>query len=380
MIPNTSIYYFNDTHKINTPSLLVYPTIVEDNIENAIKLITGENSFLCPHVKTVKSKEPLYIAMQMGIRNFKCSTIAEAELLGMVGADHALICYQMTKDKMESLAAIKSSFKKTSFATLIDNINSAKMIFDHFNGTSLEVYIDVDVGMHRTGLSIDQVPDLVEKIKQLEGLTIAGIHSYDGHIHDSDQEKRKKDTDEVYKNIYNLKDVLQTSLGRKIQLVLGGTPSFPFYAKKSDVSCSPGTFFFWDYGYGKAFPELPFRPAAIILTQIISKPTPKTLCFDLGYKAVASDPPQPRIFFPDIFKYEILSQYEEHLVISVPDSSAYEVGEKFLAIPFHICPTVNLYDQLVAVENEKFNGFWQVTARKRIIAVENGKNKEKFRK
>ena len=369
MIPDTSPYYFKNANQISSPALLVYPSMIGDNIDNALKLISGENSFLCPHVKTIKSKEPLYMAMERGIRSFKCSTMAEAELLGMVGAENALICYQMTDDKMERLAAMKSSYQGTSFATVVDNFDSAKMLNEHFNGTSVEIYIDVNVGMHRTGLSIDKVPDLVEKIKQLKGLTTIGIHSYDGHVHDPDQEVRKKDTEEIFQKLLELKDIVQTSLGRKIRLVLGGSPSFPFYAKKADVSCSPGTFFLWDYGYGTAFPELPFKPAALILTRIISKPACKTLCFDLGYKAVASDPPQPRLLFTDIPEYEILSQYEEHLVISVPDSSIYEVGEKFLAIPFHICPTVNLYDQLAVIENKKINGFWKVPARKRITAI-----------
>ena len=367
MIPDNSPYYFNNSNQINSPSLIVYPSIIEDNIENALKLITGKDTFLCPHVKTIKSKEPIYMAMQRGIRSFKCSTLDEAELLGVVGADHALICYQMTEDKMENLATIKSSYNGTSFATVVDNFESAKMLFNYFNGKHTEVYIDVDSGMHRTGLTIDKVPDLVEEIKHLNGLTIGGIHCYDGHVHDLDEEVRKKDTEEIYKNLLKLKEGLQASLGKKLRLVLGGSPSFPFYAKKSNISCSPGTFFLWDYGYGKNFPEIPFKPAALILTRIISKPTSSKLCFDLGYKAVASDPPQPRLSFPDIPEYEILSQYEEHLVISVPDSSRYEVGEKFLAIPFHICPTVNLYDELVIIKDQKLDGFWEVPARKRTL-------------
>ena len=369
MIPDTSPYYFDNAHQINSPSLLVYPSILGNNIDNALQLMSGENSYLCPHIKTVKSKEPLYMAMQRGIRSFKCSTIVEAQLLGMVGAERALICYQMTEDKMKPLAAIRSSYRGTSFATVVDNFDSAKMLFDHFTRDSVEVYIDVDVGMHRTGLSIEKVPDLVEKIKKLKRLTIVGIHSYDGHVHDSNQELRKKNTEEIFQKLLELKDVIQKKLSRKLQLVLGGSPSFPFYAEKFDVLCSPGTFFLWDYGYGKSFPELPFKPSALILTRIISKPTSKILCFDLGYKAIASDPPQPRLYFTDIPDYKILSQYEEHLVVSVPDASIYEVGEKFLAIPFHICPTVNLYDKLTVIENKKFNGFWEVIARNRNKAI-----------
>ena len=204
MIPDNSPYYFNNSNQINSPSLIVYPSIIEDNIGNALKLITGKDTFLCPHVKTIKSKEPIYMAMQRGIRSFKCSTLDEAELLGVVGADHALICYQMTEDKMENLATIKSSYNGTSFATVVDNFESAKMLFNYFNGKHTEVYIDVDSGMHRTGLTIDKIPDLVEEIKHLNGLTIGGIHCYDGHVHDLDEEVRKKDAEEIYKNLIKL--------------------------------------------------------------------------------------------------------------------------------------------------------------------------------
>ena len=56
------------------------------------------------------------------------------------------------------------------------------MLFNYFNGERTEVYIDLDTGMQRTGLTIDKVPDLVEEIKHLNGLTIGGIHCYDGHV------------------------------------------------------------------------------------------------------------------------------------------------------------------------------------------------------
>ena len=369
MILDTSPYFFNNTNQINSPSILVYPNIIGDNIDNALKLISGENSFLCPHVKTVKSKEPLNMAIQRGIRNFKCSTMAEAKLLGMVGAEHALICYQVTEDKMESFAAIKSQYLGTKFTTLVDNIDSAKMLSDHFNGTPVQVFIDVDVGMHRTGLSFNKVPELVKKIKQLKDVIVTGLHAYDGHVHESDRKIRKNKTDVIFQKLLELKNSIEVILYRKLILILGGSPSFPYYAKKSNVLCSPGTFFLWDYGYGKKFPELPFKPAAIILTRIISKPTSETLCFDLGYKAVASDPPQPRISFIDIPEYHILAQYEEHLVISVPDAAKYNIGEAYFAIPYHICPTINLYDKLAVIENKEFNGFWEIPARNRTITI-----------
>ena len=49
---------------------------------------------LRPHVKTHKTKEASLLMMHSGINKFKCATIAEAEMLGMVAAPDVLLAYQ----------------------------------------------------------------------------------------------------------------------------------------------------------------------------------------------------------------------------------------------------------------------------------------------
>ncbi|WP_431209816.1 hypothetical protein ACQ86N_27335 [Puia sp. P3] len=36
------------------------------------------------------------------------------------------------------------------------------------------------------------------------------------------------------------------------------------------IECSPGTFVYWDKGYGDGFPDQPFSPAALVVTRVIS--------------------------------------------------------------------------------------------------------------
>ena len=53
-----------------------------------------------------------------------------------------------------------------------------------------------------------------------------------------------------------------------------------------------GTCVLNDFNYGQWFQDMnEFTPAALLLTRVISRPTPTRITFDLGYKAVASDPP-----------------------------------------------------------------------------------------
>ena len=60
------------------------------------------------------------------------------------------------------------------------------------------------------------------------------------------------------------------------RLVLGGTPTFPIHAKLDEpgVECSPGTCLLYDVGYATKYPDLPFTPAAAILTRVVSRPRP----------------------------------------------------------------------------------------------------------
>ena len=56
------------------------------------------------------------------------------------------------------------------------------------------------------------------------------------------------------------------------------------------VETSPGTFVFHDHGYTTRYPDLGFTPAALLLSRIISIPTPHRITLDLGHKAIAADP------------------------------------------------------------------------------------------
>ena len=79
------------------------------------------------------------------------------------------------------------------------------------------------------------------------------------------------------------------------RVVAGGTPTFPVYATtgharpgmlaRAPASCTTTA-------TARASPTWPAsRPAALLLTRVISRPTPTRVTLDLGYKAVASDPP-----------------------------------------------------------------------------------------
>src|SRR5262249_29260788 len=92
--------------------------------------------------------------------------------------------------------------------------------------------------------------------------------------------------------------------------------------------------------------------------------------FDLGYKAVASDPPAgKRLHLLDLAEYEAVLQNEEHLAIETPGASRFQLGAEAYAMPTHICPTVAMHRFAYVIEGGNLPARWEIVARDRLLTV-----------
>ncbi|HEU5118000.1 MAG TPA: alanine racemase, partial [Isosphaeraceae bacterium] len=227
----------------------------------------------------------------------------------------------------------------------------------------LPVLIDLDLGMGRTGINPEKAPALIEHVRDLPGLTLEGLHGYDGHQRDRDLSARAQAARPGQEQVRTL----QQQYPELTRIVLGGTPTFPVHAPLDlpGLECSPGTCLLQDVSYASKFPDLTFEPAAFILTRVISRPRPGRICLDVGYKAVAADPQGARVSLVDLPDAEIGPQSEEHLVVDTPSADQLPVGTPLLAIPTHVCPTCALYQEAVVVDETGILDRWKVEARDR---------------
>jgi D-serine deaminase-like pyridoxal phosphate-dependent protein len=204
------------------------------------------------------------------------------------------------------------------------------------------------------------------------GVNPGGIHLYDGQNHQSDVERRRAAVLAGWERVAELRDRLVQRGLPVPRLVCGGTGSFPIFAELNDpaVELSPGTCVFHDWGYGQMFPDLKFTPAALLLTRVISRPTADRVTLDLGYKAVASDPPAGnRLNFPDLPDARAVLQNEEHLVLETERASEFQPGDVLFAVPRHVCPTSALHKQVYVIRGGQLIGRWTVSARDRWITI-----------
>ena len=257
---------------------------------------------------------------------------------------------------------------------LVDDDGAARALSSAFSeaGMALAVMLDLDIGQHRCG--IEPTPaafELYRRVATMPGLSMEGLHAYDGHIHDSDLAERTKNCDAAFKPVETLRQLLIDAGSPAPRVVAGGTPTFPIHAQRPDVECSPGTCVFWDAGYRAKLPDLDkeFSVAAMVLTRVVSKPGGDRLCLDLGHKAVASEMPHPRVVFPELPDAKPITHSEEHLVVETADAGKFAVGDCLYGIPWHICPTVALHASAVVVRNRRAVERWNVAARQRRLTI-----------
>ncbi|HET7003294.1 MAG TPA: D-TA family PLP-dependent enzyme [Puia sp.] len=356
-------------NEYDSPALLFYPSRVKENIDKLVERVDAR--LIRTHVKTNKTGEVCALMMEAGIKKFKAATIAEAEMLAMIKAPDVLLAYPPTVLKIKRLIRLIQKYPDTQFSCLVDNENTAVGLSDLFTSANLtaRVYIDLNLGMNRTGVRPENAITLIEKLHSIPALNILGLHAYDGHIKDRDINIRTKDCLRAFEPVSKLKHALEEIVGHTTTLIAGGSPTCFIHAAAGNRECSPGTFVFWDKGYSENLPEQPFDWAALIVSRIVSIPATDMICIDLGYKSVASENPLPRVYFINAPEAIPTAHSEEHLVLKVPDSAKFNLGDILYGVPWHICPTVALYDKALIVENNTIVDSWEIIARRREITI-----------
>ena len=360
-------YTIINADKTDTPFLAVYPSMVKENIRKLIRFFDHTHQ-IRPHVKTHKCPQVVGLLLKAEITKFKCATIAEAEMLALAGAPDVLMAYQPVGPKIDRFMRLMAAFSACTFSCLVDHELSARQINTEaakLNATA-NIWIDLNVGMHRTGISPDVgARELVDFCSRLPNIKVVGLHAYDGHLTDPDQYTRLHEAKEGFAAVIRLANELAEAGYQNLRIVAGSTPTLEYYAQQPGVECSPGTFIYWDQHYEELYPELGFKNAAIVVTRVISKPEPHMACLDLGYKAISSESAADErvalIKYPDA---RVISQSEEHMLVEVP-SAELQTGDAVYGLPYHIGRTCNLYEGCAIVEDSQITGNWLHTARKR---------------
>lgn len=366
----------NDLHGesieiLETPCLTVDLDIMKANISTMAELVSSSGVNLRPHIKTHKSPSIGKLQLESGAVGITAAKLSEAWVFANEGFDDILLAYQVVSDnKIQNLIELA---KKVKLRTCVDHLATAQKLSKAALSADirLEVLLDVDTGLERTGCSPQEALDLGIQISKLQGLNLCGVFSYAGYRPgDPNPDVRRSWARNEAETAASLARSLQSQGVPANTVSVSGTPGAPFAIEVEGVTeVRPGTYVFGDMNYVRLGVLQIENCALKIRSTIISKPSKNRVVIDAGTKVLSSDRPSvidgPSYgYLPQHPRSNISKAWEEHSVVDLHASdSSLNVGDVLEVIPNHVCVVTNLANYWHYVQNGTIQGLNTIPAR-----------------
>jgi D-serine deaminase-like pyridoxal phosphate-dependent protein len=360
------------TELIDTPTMVVDEAILHTNIAEMAALANSLGVALRPHIKTHKTPQIARLQLAAGAIGVTCAKLGEAEVMADAGVEDILIAYPIVGGlKVRRLLAL---MERVRMIVALDSHEAAEAISDAVaaEDRTLDVYVEVNTGQNRAGaLSGEEAVALALNLARLPGLRVIGVMTHEGHANAQPPETIEQVALDAGRKLVATAEAIRAH-GLALPVVsVGSTPAATYTPTVPGVTeMRPGTYVFKDtsaFRYGIFGPD---RCAARILAAVVSHPAPDRCVLDGGSKTLSLDktPSHPGHGYIVGHEGAIIDRMsEEHgVVILPPDEPGFQIGERVEVIPNHICPTVNLMDQLTIVRDGHVADVWPVAARGKI--------------
>jgi D-serine deaminase-like pyridoxal phosphate-dependent protein len=224
-------YALSNTDHILTPALVYYKDIISANTQKTIRASLGAER-MWAHVKTHKMEALVRMQQEAGITRFKCATIAEAEMLALCEARDILLAYPLVGPNIDRYISLALTYPRSRFWALGDNAEQVSLLAAASKAAGLVTpfLADIDIGMNRTGVSLEDAEGFFTGCADLTGLEIRGLHCFNGNYKISDPLLRKDAVERTAPAIIALKEKLLKKGFDCSVVVVGSTPSLPCYA------------------------------------------------------------------------------------------------------------------------------------------------------
>lgn len=353
-----------------TPTLLIYPEIVRHNIQRIVSVLGGKPDHWRPHLKTVKLESMTRLLVEAGVTTAKCATTLELLMACQAGMQDVLVAYPHTGKNATRVAQIAADFPKARVSAIVESEEQ----LNGWRNTPVELFIDINAGMDRTGIEQDHVEEVARLASCIRetGMTFRGLHFYDGNSSEADVSKRTKRAHDRYGQLLNSVAAMKNRGIQVQEIITSGTPALPcslsypgLWNSSFKHQVSPGTVVYNDASsLGQLPDEYNLQPAVLVASRVISHPKPGVVTCDAGHKSVSVDSGVPNTVVLGQPALRALKPSEEHLPFAVEDDGPVPaLGSVLYLIPRHVCPTVNNFDSAAIIERGNVISVDRVTAR-----------------
>jgi D-serine deaminase-like pyridoxal phosphate-dependent protein len=360
-------------YDLDTPCLVLDVDVLEGNIMRMQTMARAAQKELRPHAKTHKCSAIARRQIGAGAVGVCAAKISEAEGLVAGGVTGVLITGPIaTPRKIERLMSLLK--KDPTLMVVIDDQENAVKLNDSLRqrGLSLDVLVDIDVGLKRSGVAPEKAMELAGVISGCPSLRLRGIQAYAGQVQHikSFDERRKKSlacmerAAEVFGQV--------TEAGFPCDVFTGGGTgthdidlSVPWL-----TDLQVGSYVVMDAEYmAIGCARNPdkfdvFTPSLTLLSSVVSANQNSFVTVDAGLKTLYRDGAHPVVLKPceKGFTYEWFG--DEYGMIRYPEGTDHpRPGNVIELVVSHCDPTINLFDQFYVISKDRVIDVWPIDLR-----------------
>lgn len=360
--------------ELATPALVADLAVIRRNIAAMADHCAKSGIALRPHAKTHKCASLAKLQIEAGALGVCCAKLGEAEALTAAGVPNILITSPIVaKGALKRLAALNAVADGLMVVVDTPAMVPSLVAVARESGRVLKVLIDLDPGLHRTGVAPGEAAyALAAAVAAESDLSFEGVQCYAGQVmHMGDAAQRRAKSTDLMRLLAECRDELtRRNLPPRI-LSGGGTGTVDIDPDARVLTeLQAGSYVFMDREYNdvwtKAGDRPPFETSLFVQSTVISAALPALATTDAGLKSFACDAGAPVLasgagpsasyfFFGD----------EQGGILCKDAADRPNIGDVVTCVVPHCDPTVNLYEALHIVDGDTLVDIWPIEARGR---------------
>jgi D-serine deaminase-like pyridoxal phosphate-dependent protein len=352
--------------ELDTPALIVDLDVLDANISRMAKACRSNGVRWRPHMKSVCVPAIAHRMVQAGAVGITCAKLDEAEAMVDAGLDDILIANQIVG--VQKVARLVNLAARAAITVAVDDHGRAVELGAAAAqaGVRLRVVIEVDIGLHRAGVSPGApVVELARSISIEPGLELLGVMGWEGHATKiADRGAKSLAVAHAIGLLTGSATACRTAELPIAVVSCGGTGTYPTAVALAGVTeIQAGGGVFSDVRY-RTLLGVDHPYALTVLTTITSRPSPERIVCDAGKKTMSSDGVVPLPIGIGPARSVVLSAEHTTIELEAPSPDPC-VGSHLEFAIGQADTTVHLNNEVFGVRDRRVEVMWPVLARAR---------------
>ncbi|MCC7495151.1 MAG: alanine racemase [Fimbriimonadaceae bacterium] len=357
--------------QLETPGLICDLDITERNLRAMQSAADAGGVGLRPHIKTHKTPALAKWQLELGACGLTCAKLGEAEVMAdEAGCTDLFIAYSLLgADKAARLRALQ---ERAEVRVSVVSLAQAEILSAALGGAPVKVRLNVDTGLDRDGMTAARAVADAQRIAALPGIELIGVFTHEGQAHKGHNfDEVKAIGRQAAQQLVDVAAALRAAGLPCDEVAPGGTPTAADLASYPGVTeVRPGTYLFYDMMCVECMDLTAADCGLRVLTTVVDLPAERRVIVDGGSKTFFNDQfaswgRAMCVEHPDL-RLEKCSEEHGHAEWRGEGAPPVKLGDRLTWIPSHVCPVVNLFDEMTAVRGEEVVDTLRISARGKV--------------